>query len=96
MTGESNPNFAYGYVAEAIEVEINKKTGKIKINKVHCADDVGKAINPLQVKGQIEGAVVQATGYAMLENFVQEYGYVVIGYLGYLPDPNDHGYSRRN
>lgn len=75
-TGQCNPNFAYGYVAEAIEVEVDKKTGKIKILKVHCADDVGKAINPAQVRGQVEGAIVQAAGYAMLENFIQEDGYV--------------------
>jgi CO/xanthine dehydrogenase Mo-binding subunit len=43
---------------------------------VVCADDVGKAINPELVKGQIEGAVVQAAGYGILENFVQQDGYV--------------------
>lgn len=76
VTGESIPNFAYGYVAEAIEVEVNKETGKLNIIKVHCADDVGKAVNPLQVRGQMEGAVVQAAGYSMLENFIQENGRV--------------------
>lgn len=76
VTGESNPNFAYGYFAEAIEVEVDKQTGKVNILRVHCADDVGKAINPLQVRGQVEGAVVQAAGYAMLENFIQENGRV--------------------
>ena len=75
-TGVCMPNFAYGYVAEAIEIEVNKKTGKIIIKKVICADDVGKAINPVQVNGQIEGAIVQASGYAVLENFIQENGYV--------------------
>jgi CO/xanthine dehydrogenase Mo-binding subunit len=76
LTGESIPNFAYGYFAEAIEVKVDKQTGKVKILRVHCADDVGKAINPLQVRGQVEGAVVQAAGYAMLENFIQENGRV--------------------
>jgi len=76
VTGESNPNFAYGYVAEAIELEIDKQTGKVNILKVHCADDVGRAINPLQVRGQVEGAVVQAAGYSMLENFIQVNGLV--------------------
>lgn len=75
-TGVCMPNFAYGYVAEAIEVEINKKSGKVTIKKVTCADDVGKAINPAQVLGQIEGAIVQASGYAILENFIQDNGYV--------------------
>ena len=75
-TGVCMPNFAYGYVAEAIEVEVNKKTGKVLIKKVTCVDDVGKAINRAQVIGQIEGAIVQASGYALLENFIQEKGYV--------------------
>ena len=39
-------------------------------------DDVGKAINPLQIKGQIEGAIVQAAGYTLLENFIQVDGFV--------------------
>lgn len=76
-TGKCMPNFAYGYVAEAIEVEVNKKTGKVLVKKVICADDVGKAVNPDQVRGQIEGAVVQASGYALIENFIQEDGKVL-------------------
>jgi CO/xanthine dehydrogenase Mo-binding subunit len=75
-TGECMPNFAYGYVAETAEVEVNTRTGKVKILKVICADDVGKAINPIQVKGQIEGGIVQAAGYAVLENFIQKDGFV--------------------
>jgi CO/xanthine dehydrogenase Mo-binding subunit len=71
-TGKSEPNFAYGYVAEAVEVEVDTETGQVKLLKVICADDVGKAVNPQQVQGQIEGAVVQAAGYALLENFIQK------------------------
>ncbi len=71
-TGKSEPNFAYGYVAEAIEVEIDTETGQVQLVNVICADDVGHAVNPLLVKGQIEGAVVQAAGYAIMENFIQE------------------------
>jgi CO/xanthine dehydrogenase Mo-binding subunit len=80
-TGEANPNFAYGYVAETVEVEIDTETGHLHISNVICADDVGKAINPQQVEGQIEGAVVQAAGYAIMENFVQENGYVKTPFL---------------
>ncbi len=39
-----------------------------------CADDVGRAVNPQQVQGQIEGAVVQAAGYALMENMLQRDG----------------------
>jgi CO/xanthine dehydrogenase Mo-binding subunit len=41
---------------------------------VICVDDVGKAVNPTLVRGQIEGGVVQAHGYAVLENFIQKDG----------------------
>lgn len=74
QTGKSDPNFAYGYVAEAVELAVDTETGLVHLLKVICADDVGKAVNPQQVQGQIEGAVVQAAGYALLENFVQRNG----------------------
>ena len=76
-TGKSEPNFSYGYVAEAVEVEVDTETGLIHVLQVICSDDVGKAVNPLQVQGQIEGAVVQAYGYAILENFIQQNGQVL-------------------
>jgi len=74
--GNCVPNFAYGYVAEQIDVEVDTQTGKVRIINAYCADDVGKAINPAQVKGQIEGAIVQASGYVLLERFVQKDGFV--------------------
>jgi len=76
-TGKSEPNFAYGYVAEAVEVEVDVETGQVRLVNVICADDVGKAVNPQQVQGQVEGAVVQAAGYAILENFIQQDGQVL-------------------
>lgn len=76
-TGECTPNFSYGYAADVVEVSVNKKTGKVLIKKVICADDVGRAINPQQVIGQVEGCIVQASGYALLENFVQKDGKVI-------------------
>jgi CO/xanthine dehydrogenase Mo-binding subunit len=75
-TGKSEPNFAYGYVAQAVLVEVDTETGHVHILDVVSADDVGRAVNPQQVQGQIEGAVVQAAGYSILENFVQKDGYV--------------------
>jgi len=80
-TGKSEPNFAYGYVAEAVEVEVDLETGQTRLVNVWCADDVGKAVNPQQVQGQIEGAIVQAAGYALLENFVTQEGQVLTSTL---------------
>jgi CO/xanthine dehydrogenase Mo-binding subunit len=73
----SMPNFAYGYVAQSVEVEVDAETGQIHVTRVVSVNDVGQAINPRQVVGQIEGAVVQAQGYAMLENFQTRGGYVL-------------------
>ncbi|MFQ5615481.1 MAG: xanthine dehydrogenase family protein molybdopterin-binding subunit, partial [Anaerolineales bacterium] len=75
-TGYCEPNFAYGYVAEAAVVEVDTETGHVRILDVVCADDVGKAINRQQIEGQIEGAIAQAAGYVVLENLIQEGGYV--------------------
>ncbi len=80
-TGECDPNITYGYVAETVELEVDTETGEIKLLKVYCANDVGKAINPMQVVGQIEGCVVQAAGYAIMENFVQKDGQVLTNML---------------
>ncbi len=80
-TGKSEPNFAYGYVSEAVEVEVDTETGQVRLLNVYCANDVGKAINPGLVQGQIEGGVVQAQGYAILENFIQKDGYVLTSTL---------------
>jgi len=80
-TGACNPNISYGYVAEAVELEVDTETGDIKLLKVYCADDVGKAINPMQVEGQIEGCIIQAAGYVLMENFIQKDGYVLTNML---------------
>ena len=80
-TGKCEPNYSYGYVAEAVESEVDLETGEIVIKKVICVDDVGQAINPRLVEGQIEGAIVQAAGYATLENFIQKNGHALTSKL---------------
>lgn len=75
-TGHCMPNFSYSYVAQAVEVEVDLETGLIRLLRVVSADDVGQAINPVQVEGQIEGAVVQAQGYALTENFIMKDGHI--------------------
>lgn len=80
-TGYSMPNFSYAYVAQAAEVEVDTETGHVRVIRLVSADDVGKAINPDLVVGQIEGAVVQAHGYAMLEDFKTKDGRVLTDQL---------------
>jgi CO/xanthine dehydrogenase Mo-binding subunit len=67
-TGACDPNITYGYVAEVVDVIVDTETGHIHLERVICANDVGKALNPVLVEGQIEGAVIQAFGYAVMEN----------------------------
>ena len=44
-TGLGQPNFAYGYVAEVVDLTVDIETGHIKVDRVICADDVGRVIN---------------------------------------------------
>jgi CO/xanthine dehydrogenase Mo-binding subunit len=80
-TGQSMPNFAYAYAAQAVEVEVDTETGFVRLTRVVSADDVGQAINPQLVEGQIEGAIAQALGYALMENFQVKDGYVLTDQL---------------
>ena len=81
QTGKCEPNFAYGYVAEAVEVEVDIETGQVQLLEVVCANDVGKVINPQQLEGQIEGAIVQAQGYALMEYLVSREGKILNPFL---------------
>jgi len=76
-TGQCDPNFAYGYVAESVTSWIDLDTGQIEIEDVCVVNDVGVAINMNSIEGQIEGAISQALGYAVIENFIQKNGKVI-------------------
>jgi CO/xanthine dehydrogenase Mo-binding subunit len=76
-TGEGRPNFAYGYAAQAAEVEVDLRTGLVRVLCVISVHDVGKAINRQQVEGQIEGCLAQALGYALLEHFQVRDGHIL-------------------
>lgn len=76
-TGKSTPNFAYGYVAESVTSTIDTETGEIEVDDVCVVNDVGYAVNLAAIEGQIEGAISQALGYAITENFKQKNGKVL-------------------
>jgi CO/xanthine dehydrogenase Mo-binding subunit len=76
-TGACDPNISYGYVAEVVELAVDIETGHIYTERVVCADDVGKALNPQAIEGQIEGGVVQAHGYAVTENLQVQDGRIL-------------------
>lgn len=69
-TGHSNPHIAYSPIAEAVEVSVDIESGSIIVPRVISVMDVGQVINPAMLEGQVEGAVVQALGYSILENLL--------------------------
>lgn len=72
--GPSVSNFSYGYVAQAVDLSVDVETGHIRIDRVVSAVDVGKAINPMLIVTQSEGAIVQAHGYTLSELLVSKDG----------------------
>ena len=74
-------HFAYSYSVQAAKVEVNKFTGEVKVLEVISANDVGTAINPLGLEGQIEGGVMMGLGHAITEEFIVDEGHVVTDYL---------------
>ncbi len=66
-TYKGNISAAYGFGAQAVEVEVDVETGKVRVLKIVAAHDVGRAINPMYVEGQIEGGIQMGVGYALTE-----------------------------
>lgn len=81
QTGESDPNVTYGYCAQAAEVVVDADTGQVTVKRLVSANDVGAAFNPVQIEGQIEGAVAQSMGWALLEQYIQKDGRAVTQHL---------------
>lgn len=76
-TGEGNISGSYGFEAQIAEVEVNKKTGDVKVVKMYDVHDVGYPINPDSVHGQIEGSIVMGIGYTLYEDLKFSQGRVL-------------------
>lgn len=74
--GRGNPYFTYVYGCQVAEVEVDTGTGEVEVLKVTAAHDVGKAINPASVRGQIYGGVMMGLGYGIMEEVETENGYI--------------------
>jgi CO/xanthine dehydrogenase Mo-binding subunit len=84
-TGVCDPHVTYGYGTQIAEVAVNTETGEVRLKKVWAAHDVGQAINPMHVEGQIQGAISQAQGWTLLEDFISQDGYLKTdSYADYL------------
>ncbi len=71
-----NIHFTYSFAAQAAESEVNVKTGQVHLLTVIAANDVGRAINPLGLLGQVEVGVMMELGNALTEEFIVEDGRV--------------------
>ncbi|HHH41204.1 MAG TPA: 2Fe-2S iron-sulfur cluster binding domain-containing protein [Chloroflexi bacterium] len=67
-------HFAFSFAAQAALVEVDTETGEVRVLKVIAAHDVGRAINPLALEGQIEGGIVMGLGHALTEVYILEEG----------------------
>jgi CO/xanthine dehydrogenase Mo-binding subunit len=76
-TKYGNPSPTYPFAAHVAEVEVDTETGEVRVTDYVAANDVGKAINPLLVRGQIEGGVVQGIGYALTEGLIFDCGEIL-------------------
>jgi CO/xanthine dehydrogenase Mo-binding subunit len=65
---------AFGFCAQAALCEIDMRSGEVTVRKIVAAHDVGRALNPLTLEGQIEGGIVMCIGYTLTENYIQEDG----------------------
>lgn len=76
VSAEEYRNYpAYAYITQACAVEVNPKTGEVKMLRVWAAHDVGRAINPQKIEGQVEGSCSMAQGYALSEDYPMENGH---------------------
>lgn len=68
--GQGEPYAVYGYAAHIVDLEVDVELGTVKLNKFIAAHDVGKAINPNLIEGQIHGGIAQGIGLALMENYI--------------------------
>lgn len=72
-----NMHFAFSFAAQAAEVEVDTRSGTVKVLRIIAANDVGRALNPLGLQGQVEGGVMMGLGNALTEQFIMEEGRIV-------------------
>jgi CO/xanthine dehydrogenase Mo-binding subunit len=75
-TGMCDPHISYGYATQIALVEVDAETGEVGVLKLYSAQDVGRAVNPQMIEGQVGGGVHMGEGYALMEEYVQQKGVV--------------------
>ncbi len=85
--GQGTPYAVYGFGAHMAEIEVDIELGTVRVLKITAAHDVGRAINPTLIEGQIEGGVAQGLGMALMEEFFPGKGENLHDYL--IPSAGD-------
>jgi aldehyde oxidoreductase len=85
--GQGVPYAVFGFGAHMAEIEVDIELGTVRVLKVTAAHDVGRAINPTLIEGQIEGGVAQGLGMALMEEFFPGKGENLHDYL--IPSAGD-------
>lgn len=85
--GQGSPYAVFGFGAHMAEIEVDVELGTVRVRKVTAAHDVGRAINPTLIEGQIEGGVAQGIGMALMEEFFPGKGENLHDYL--IPSAGD-------
>lgn len=67
-------HFAFSYATQAALVEVDTETGEVQVLKILSSTDIGRAINPLMLQGQIEGGIIMALGNCLTESFIIDDG----------------------
>ena len=88
----------YGWGCDVVEVELDPVTYEVRPTRVTAVVEIGRAINPLMVAGQVEGGTAQGLGYALLEEVVMREGRMANAQLTNYLDPDDarHAADRRD
>lgn len=85
VDGTGSPWQAYVFGTQVAEVEVDTWTGEVQVLGIWAAHDVGRAINPRGVEGQIEGGVVQGLGQALMEEYITKDGHAIThGFAKYI------------
>ena len=82
MTTTAEEPEVTAYCAQVAEVEVDPDTGQVTVHRLVTAHDVGTIINPLDHQGQIDGAVMQGLGYALMEGLHADEGRIATLSLG--------------
>jgi aldehyde oxidoreductase len=79
--GQGNPYAVYGFGAHLAEIEVDTELGTVRVLRITAAHDVGQAINPTLIEGQVEGGAAQGLGMALMEEFTPGKGENLHDYL---------------